>query len=381
MKKIAIVHDWFTTFAGSEQVVRQLLHLFPQAELFSLIDFLPERDRAFLNQKPIHTSFLQRMPLVQRYYRLYLPLMPLAIEQMDLSGYDLIISNCHAVSKGLISGPDQLHISYVHTPIRYAWDMQNEYLSLGNLGGLMGIPARLILHYIRTWDAIAANRPDQLIANSHFIARRIQKAYRRSAQVIHPPVDTDTFTMGHAREDFYLAASRLVPYKRMDLIVQAFQAMPDKKLVIIGDGSEAKRIRHLCGPNVTWLGYQPDDVLKDHMQRCRAFISAAKDDFGITPVEAQACGAPVIAYGAGGARETVIGLDDAHPTGLLYKDQSVAAICDAVQTFERDYSLFSPEACRHNAERFSTQRFHKEFLGIVLSAWEEFEKMQHNPDI
>ena len=374
MKKIAIVHEWFTTFAGSEKVVQQMLQVFPQADLFGLIDFLPEKDRALLNHKTIQTSFLQNMPFVKKNYRLYLPLMPLAIEQVDLSGYDLILSSSHAVAKGVISGPEQLHISYVHTPIRYAWDMQNEYLNTNRLNSVKAMAARLVLHYIRNWDALAASRPDVLITNSKFVARRIQKTYRRDAHVIYPPVDTDYFAAGNQREDFFLTASRLVPYKRIDLIAQAFREMPDKKLVIIGDGSEAPKIKALCGPNVTWLGYQPDDVLKDYMQRCRAFIFAAKEDFGIISAEAQACGAPVIAYGEGGVRETVAhGPGAAEPTGILYPEQSAASIRAAVLEFERNRDQFTSDACRKNAERFSIERFRQEFHDFVLSAWDGFE--------
>lgn len=373
MKKVAIIQEWFTTFAGSEKVLAQLLQVFPQAELFSLIDFLPAADRARLDGRSIRTSFLQGMPFVRQNYRLYLPLMPLAIEQLNLSGYDLVISNCHAVSKGVLTGPEQLHLSYIHTPIRYAWDMQEEYLATAGLKGLRGWLARLVLHYIRIWDMAAAARPDRLVANSKFIASRIQKTYRRECEVIYPPVDTDYFCMGGERDDFYLTSSRLVPYKRIDLIAQAFQDMPDRKLVIIGDGSEAAKIKQFCGPNVTWLGYQPDEVLRDHMQRCRAFIFAAREDFGIMPLEAQACGAPVIAYREGGVGETVRGLESAQPTGILFERQSAGAIREAVEGFEQNPDRFKPDVCRQNAERFSNQRFRREFYDFVLQSWNNFE--------
>lgn len=377
MQRIAIVQDWFTTYAGSERVIEQLLQIFPQAELFSLIDYLPADQRGFLGGRSVRTSFLQKMPLVKKHYRNYLPLMPLAIEQLNVSGYDLIISNCHAVSKGVLSGPEQLHISYIHTPIRYAWDMQDEYLKTGGLGGPRAAIARLILHYIRGWDSIAANRPDRLIASSHFIARRIEKTYRRSSQVIYPPVDTDYFIPpAQPRDDFYLTASRLVPYKRVALIAEAFRQMPDKKLVIIGDGPEAARVEGRCGANVTWLGAQPVEALRDAMQRCRAFVFAAREDFGITPLEAQACGTPVIAYGEGGLKETIRAAGSAEPTGILYPEQSVGAIQAAVREFEWDPGRCSSEACRRNAERFSKPRFQKEFREYVHSAWEEFRAIR-----
>lgn len=375
MKKIAIVHDWFTTFAGSEKVIEQLLQLFPQAELLSLIDFLPAKDRGFLNDVPIRTSFLQNMPLVQKHYRLYLGLMPLAIEKLNLSGYDLIISNCHAVSKGIISRAEQLHISYIHTPIRYAWDMQNEYLAVSGFKNISRLAARLLLGYIRHWDVTAARRPNVVIASSAFVAERIQKNYQRSANVIYPPVNTDYFTPGGMREDFFLAAGRQVPYKRVDLIAQAFQEMPEKKLVIIGDGSEASKIKRLCGANVTWLGYQPDHVLRDYLRRCKAFIFAAKEDFGIVPLEAQACGTPVIAYGEGGVLETLLPLGalGVQPTAIHYPRQTPAAIRAAILEFERAPERFQPAACRQNAERFSNRRFREEFGDFVRDTWDNFK--------
>jgi glycosyltransferase involved in cell wall biosynthesis len=374
VQKIAIVHDWFTTYAGSEKVVEQLLQIYPQAKLFSLVDFLPPGERGFLGGRSVQTSILQRAPLARSHFRNYLGLMPLAIEQLDLSGYELIISNCHAVSKGLLSGPGQLHISYIHSPIRYAWDMRDEYLEAGRVRGLKAIVARLILHYIRGWDAAAAKRPDCLVANSHFIAGRIRKHYRRASTVIYPPVDTDYFVPASTpREDFYLTASRLVPYKHIDLIAETFRQMPDKRLVIIGAGPEAARVRRLCGANVTWLGFQPAEVLRDYMQRCRAFVFAAREDFGITPLEAQACGAPVIAFGEGGAKETIVGPENAEPTGIFFGEQKAASIRSAVMAFEEEPARYKPGRCRNNAQRFSNGRFLKEFRDFVTSSGEEFD--------
>jgi glycosyltransferase involved in cell wall biosynthesis len=371
--RIAIVHDWLITFAGSERVIEQLLQVFPEADLFTLMDFMPEKDRGFLRGKPVRTSFLQTFPFVnKKNYRQSLPLMPLAVEQLDLSPYDIILSNCHAVSKGVITGPEQLHISYIHSPMRYAWDMQNAYLGTSGLKSLKGLAARLLLHYIRIWDSTAANRPDRIYGNSGFICRRIEKTYRRDADILYPPVDTDTFSFCAEKEDFYLAASRLVPYKRMDLIVESFATMPDRKLVVIGDGPEAYKLKSMKLPNVTWLGYQPGDVLRDYMQRARAFIFAAMEDFGITPLEAQACGTPVIAFGQGGVRETVCGPEHPKPTGVFFYEQTVDALKAAIGTFERSQMDFRPEACRENAERFSNERFRREVREIIESAWEEF---------
>ena len=320
IKKIAIVHEWFTAIGGSEKVVEQLLQVFPDADLFGLIDFLPAMDRGWLDSRPVRTSFLQRAPFINaNNYRSYLALMPLAIEQLDLSAYDLIISSCHAVSKGVITGPDQLHISYIHTPMRYAWDMQNAYLENGAMLGIKGLAARLLLHYIRIWDVGAANRPDVLIANSSFIARRIRQVYRRASTVIHPGVDTEYFTPQGPREDFYFTASRFVPYKRLDLIIEAFRGLPDKRLVIIGDGPELDRYQGRLPANISCLGTQPASVLRDHLRRCRAFIFAAREDFGILPVEAQARGAPVIAFGQGGVVDTVRAQGNSNQTGFFFQ--------------------------------------------------------------
>jgi glycosyltransferase involved in cell wall biosynthesis len=379
MKKIAIVHEWFVTYAGSEKVVEQLLCVFPDADVFALFDFMPQHERGFLQGKPVHVSFLQNFPFInKKNYRSFLPFMPLAVEQLDLSAYDIIISNCHAVSKGVITSPDQLHIGYIHSPMRYAWDLQNTYLKNSGFGMLKDIAARSLLHYVRNWDVIAANRPDILLGNSRFIKRRVEKIYRRAAGIFYPPVDTDKFIPGKMREDFYLAASRLVPYKRFDVILQAFESMPDKKLIIIGDGPESPLLKKVTAPNIQWLGYQPDDVLRDHMQRCKAFIFAAKEDFGIMPIEAQACGAPVIAFGEGGLTETVIGLGEDSPTGIFFRPQTAQALQEALHTFESNAGAFTVANSRKNAERFSNARFRREAAELVENAWSEFQKPAGN---
>lgn len=372
--KIALVHDWFITYAGSERVIEQMIQVFPDAGLFALMDFMPAPDRDILKGKPVQTSFLQTFPFTNnKNYRNFLPLMPLAVEQLDLSGYDVVITNCHAVSKGVLTSPDQLHIGYIHSPMRYAWDMQNDYLTVSGLKSLKSLLARFILHYIRIWDFAAASRPDVLYGNSGFICRRIEKIYRRKAEILYPPVNTEAFGLRTDKEDFYLTASRLVPYKRIDLIVQAFAGLPDKKLVVIGDGPEAHKLQSLNLPNVKWLGFQPNDVLRDTMQRARAFIFAAKEDFGIIPLEAQACGTPVIAFGQGGVCETVAGLERETPTGVFFHEQTVDSLRAAVLEFERNLHRFSPSACRTNAERFSNQRFRREIRQIVETSWQAFQ--------
>jgi glycosyltransferase involved in cell wall biosynthesis len=372
--KIAIVHDWLVTYAGAERVLASLINIWPEADLFSVIDFLSDQDRAQLGGKVATTTFIQRLPKAKTHYQRYLPLMPMAIEQLDLSGYDLIISSSHAVAKGVLCGPDQLHISYVHSPIRYAWDLQHQYLREANLStGMKGRVARMILHYMRMWDQRTAAGVDDFIANSHFIGARITKAYRRESTVIYPPVDTRGFTLQEQKQDYYFTASRMVPYKRMPMIVEAFAAMPDKRLVMVGDGPEMDKARAAAAhaPNIQLLGYQPFSVLQEHMRNARAFVFAAEEDFGISPVEAQACGTPVIAFGKGGVLETVCGLDHAYPTGVLYHEQSVASLIDAVQTFEANSPRITAQACRANAERFSQARFEQEmrqFVDLRLSA-------------
>ena len=306
------------------------------------------------------------MPKAKTKYRNYLPFMPLAIEQLDVSDYDIVISSSHCVAKGIITGPNQLHVSYVHSPIRYAWDLQHQYLEEAGLTkGLKGWIAKAILHYMRLWDCRTSNGVDYFIANSNFIAKRIWKCYRREATVIYPPVDVNAFELHEKKEDFYLTASRMVPYKKMDLIVEAFSKMHDKKLVVIGDGPDFKKIKSKAAENITLMGYQPFEMLKEHMQKAKAFVFAAEEDFGITPVEAQACGTPVIAYGKGGTLETILGLDKEKSTGIFFDEQTINSICNAVNIFEKNQDKFKPENCRINAERFSNEIFKKNIKKFI----------------
>ncbi|MFX3617535.1 MAG: glycosyltransferase family 4 protein [Sporolactobacillus sp.] len=372
--KIAIVHEWFVSHAGSEKVVEQILKVFPEADLFALIDFLPTDKRDFIMNKSVNTTFIQKLPFAKKKYRNYLPLMPFAIEQLDLSAYDIIISSSHAVAKGVITGPDQIHISYVHSPIRYAWDLQSQYLKEAGLNkGLKSLFVRWILHKIRIWDVRTANGVDFFLANSHFIGRRIWKVYRRKSDVIYPPVDVNNFTYQGNKSDFYLTASRMVPYKKMDIIVRAFTKMPNEKLVIIGDGPDFKKIKKIAEKfsNIELLGYQNFEVLKKYMQNAKGFVFAAEEDFGITPVEAQACGTPVIAFGKGGSVETVINIGKENPTGVLYKSQTADSIVEAIACFEKNLNSFKAKNCRKNAEQFSEERFRQEIKEYVLQKYNE----------
>lgn len=360
--KVAVVHEWLVDHSGSEKVLEQILQVFPDADLFSVVEFLPKELEYFIQHKKVTTTFVQRLPFARKYYRNYLPLMPLAIEQLDVSAYDIVISNSHAVAKGVITSSDQLHICYCHSPIRYAWDLYHQYLrEAGLTRGAKGLLAKIFLHYLRQWDLSTVNRIDYFIANSRYIARRIEKVYRRTAEVIHPPIDVEGFTLSPQKEEFFLTASRFVPYKRIDLIVRAFAAMPDKRLIVIGDGPDYDKVAAEASDNVQLLGFQSFEVLKDHMQRAIAFVFAADEDFGMIPLEAQACGTPVIAYRKGGALETVVD----GQTGLFFSEQSVEAIVEVVRSFSNTDRLASPEAIRAHAEAFSIDKFKARFKSFV----------------
>lgn len=365
--KIAIVCDWLVTVGGAEQVLKNLIECYPNADVFAVVDFMSEDARThILKNKKVKTTYIQKFPFAKTKYRNYLPFMPLAIEQLDVSAYDLIISTSHAIAKGVITGPDQLHISYVHSPMRYAWDLQHQYLKEANLEtGLKGYIAKYILHKMRKWDLRTVNGVDHFLANSQFIARRIMKTYRREAEVIYPPVDISRFKPTPKKDDFYLTASRLVPYKKIDLIVESFAQMPNKKLIVIGDGPEMQKIQSKVANNIEILGYQPDTVLNDYLQRAKAFVFAAEEDFGIIPLEAQACGTPVIAYGKGGCLETVRGIDHANPTGIFFYEQTVASICKTVNEFENCHDKFTMDNCLMNAKRFSIENFKTTFTRFV----------------
>lgn len=394
--KVALVHDLlcgysgYKGYAGSERVVEQILRLYPDADLFSLVDFLKTDERDFIRNKSVKTSFLQHNPLARlnnsRFIPYFLPLMPLAVEDFDLSAYDLVISSSHSVSKGVITGPDQLHVSYIHSPLRYAWDFQHLYLRESGLDkGVLSWAMRWILHYMRIWDHRTAGSVDCLIANSYFIARRIMKVYRRESTVVYPPVDTDSFTLQEKKEDFYLVVSRMVPYKRVDIVVDAFSRMPDKRLVVVGDGPDWKKVRAKAGSNVTFLGTQDSPSLVSLMQRAQALIFAAQEDFGITPLEAQASGTPVIAFGRGAIEETVKDLSDANPTGVFFMEQSAASIGEAIAAFERVKNQIDPKQCRKNALRFAPENFRHNFQRVIEKELDEFCKRrnlhkQHPPN-
>jgi glycosyltransferase involved in cell wall biosynthesis len=374
------VHEWLTPSAtgGSELVVQEILNVL-DADLYALIDFESANPDSYLFQRQIGTTFLQHFPFARNGVQKYLPLLPLAIEQLDLGEYDVILSSSHAVAKGVLTSPNQLHICYCHSPMRYAWDLTFDYLNGNTVGaGLPGLLTRYMLHSLRQWDVLSANRVDYFIANSHNTARRIWRCYRRSAEVIYPPVNTDRFRFEPQKQDFYLTVSRLVSYKKISLIVRAFNQL-GLPLVVIGSGSELALIRQIAQPNVQVLGWQPDAVVEHYMSQAKAFVYAAYEDFGIAPVEAQACGTPVIAYGIGGTAETVrdIRHDDEKCTGVLFDQQTEPALIAAVQQFEQSHQKFDPEVARSHALSFSTEIFQQHYLSFLERCHQEFHT--HRP--
>lgn len=356
--KSALVHDWLVGMAGGERVLEAIHELYP-SPIYTLIHDKEKLKGTPFESCDIHSSFIQRMPFAKKVFRHYLPFFPLAIEQFDLKEYPLIISSSHAVAKGVRKMPGQLHVCYCHTPMRYAWDLKEEYLS--SLGWGKQLVARPTLAYLRKWDQKSQSRVDYFIANSHYVAERIKRIYGREAVVIHPPVNTHLFQVERGQEDYFITCSRLVPYKRVDLIVEAFSKMPGHRLLVVGDGPEMKKIRSLATPNIELLGYLSDVQIRALLARARAFIFAAEEDFGIAPVEAQAAGVPVIAYGRGGSLETVI----EEETGIFFHEQTPASLCEAMERLSS--KNFNPQRIRAHAENFSKARFQHEFKTFVES--------------
>lgn len=367
----AVVHEWLSVRSGSEKVTTQILRLLHNPVVFATVDFMDPVDRQkIMGDRTPKTTFIQHLPWARRHFRYYLPLFPLAVQTHDLKPYPLVISSSHAFAHGVPKRRGQIHLCYSHTPMRYIWDMEDLYLQTHNLNqGLVKWAGKVFSSLLRWWDKRASKNPDYYIANSKFTSRRIRKFYGREAVVIYPPVDVSRFHVQPVKEDYYVTASRLVSYKRTEIIVEAFSQMPDKKLVVIGEGKDKKRLRQMAGPNITFSDHLPFDQYHQMLQKAKAFVYAGKEDFGITMVEAQACGTPVIAYGKGGAAEIV----QDGVSGLLFKQQTAAALCQAVTDFERGEHSFSPEQIRHNAERFSTERFNQEMLIFIHHCLSEAE--------
>jgi glycosyltransferase involved in cell wall biosynthesis len=370
--RVAIVHDWLYVLGGAEQVLREILKCYPNADVFTLFDLLRPEDRRKIGFERSHTSFIQNLPFLKNRHRSYLPLMPMAIEQFDLSSYDLVISSSSAVAKGVITGPDQLHVAYVHSPMRYAWDLQHTYLKeSGYETGLKSLIARTILHRMRMWDVRTTHGPNAIFTNSQFVARRVKKIYGRDARVIYPPVTLSNRDVILPVGNHFLAASRLVPYKRIEPIVRAFNQMPDLQLVVAGDGPEAARLKKIAGTNVRFAGFVPDRELRDLMTTSRALVFAAEEDFGIILVEAQSEGAPVLALGKGGARES-IAAGGLRSTGMFFEDADPQSIVDCVRSFVAREKTISRLDCRQRAAFFSAERFRSQFVAAVNEEMERF---------
>ncbi len=357
--KVAIIHDWLDTNSGAERVLKSIVGLFPRADVFVLVDFFSDEDKKKVFKKnKITSSFIQKLPYAKKHFRNYLPLFPLAIESFDLSKYDLIISSSWAFAKSVKKHKNQIHICYCHTPIRYAWDLYDEYTK--DLPFFKKIIVKLTLKYIRKFDLKTQSRVDYFIANSHFVANRIKKTYGRDSTVIYPPIDTELFQPHFKKENFYLTACRLVKYKKTKLIVEAFNKN-GKNLVVIGDGEEFETIKKIALPNIKPLGYQSNEVLLDYMQRAKAFIYMAVEDFGIVPIEAMSCGTPVIALNDGGTKESVVD----GVTGVKFETQSMESLNKSLEEFEKMH--FEPQKIRDHSLNFSQQVFEQKFSNFIKS--------------
>jgi glycosyltransferase involved in cell wall biosynthesis len=372
--RVALVHDWLDTWGGGENVLVEFLSMYPGADVYTLVDFLSPSDRAHLPGARIRTSVLQALPRAQRLFRYAAVLWPQVIERFDLSSYDLVVSDSHAVAKGARTRPGQAHVCYCHTPARFAWTMNATYAreAAGRARWTRPLVDRALARF-RAWDRATAARVDRFVANSNYIAGTIRNAWGRDADVVYPPVDVERFAATASagdrdpRRSPYVTVSRLVPYKRIDVIVDAFRELPDRTLVVVGDGPERARLSATLPPNVTLAGRLDDGATAAQVAAAAAFLIAAEEDFGIAPVEAQAAGTPVIAYGRGGALETVRGLDHARPTGLFFDEQTPAALAAAVRRFESARGRIDAADCREHARAFAPARFRAEFEGVVAA--------------
>ncbi|MCJ8145234.1 glycosyltransferase [Ancylobacter sp. A5.8] len=357
---VALVHDWCPSFRGGERVLAELMKFSGARTIFTLFQFL-EQDvlDAHFDGATFHTSIANDWPGIRRIYRGLFPICPLLIEQFDVSRFDAVISSSAAFARGVITRPDQPHLCYVHSPMRYAWDEQFSYIDQMRAGSLGRLLFRLVLHHMRMWDARTAHGPDVMVANSHYVRARIRRIYGRDAEVVFPPVEVPPEAFSAEKDDYYVTASFLAPYKRTDLVIRAFNAMPAKRLLVVGEGQQARALRTLAGPNVAFTGFLPRADYLRTVARARALVFAGCEDFGIALAEAQALGTPLIAFGRGGARDIVVPPDSGQePTGLLFGHQDEAALVAAVEAFEASRAGFLPEACRARAELFSTSRFH-----------------------
>ena len=365
---IALVHDWLLMYGGAEKVLENLLEIFPGSPVYTLLYRPQAYQHSTIAQADVRPSGLDRWPGIHKTHQLYLPAFPIAVEQLDLRGFDIVLSLSHTVAHGVLLNPNQLHINYILSPARFAWHQYQDYLEESPWArGLRSMLVKPVLHYFRLWDAAAADRVDRIAAISHWIEGAVRKAYRRDADVIYPPVDVERFTLSHDRGDTYITAARLVSNKRIDLIVRACTAL-GRKLVVVGEGPEKRRLARMAGKGVEFLGWQEDARLDALLGGARAFIHAAEDDFGIAPLEALATGCPVIALGRGAALETM----RAGETGQFFAEPTVEALMDAIRRFEEDGQVFAPDTLRAHVLPFRKERFQQEFQSYVASAWAGF---------
>ncbi len=361
--RVALVHDWCPSFRGGERVLAELSRLNHGCEVFTLFDFLPDEVKnEHFSGIPFHTSIADHLPFVERFYRSLFFACPFLIEQFDVTEFDAVISSSAAFARGVLTRPDQPHMCYVHSPMRYAWDEQFSYLQQGRMGyGPKGLLFRYFLHRMRTWDTRTAHGPDLMVANSTFVRSRIRRIYGRDAEVIFPPVEVEEVETRTEKDDYFVTASFLAPYKRTDLVITAFNAMPEKRLVVVGDGQQSKHLRALAGPNITFTGYLPREAYVKTVGSAQALVFAGCEDFGIALAEAQAWGTPLIAFGRGGATDIVQPPGkSARPTGILFGRQTADVIKDAVAWFGDNRAMFTSAACRQNALRFRPERFRRE---------------------
>jgi glycosyltransferase involved in cell wall biosynthesis len=373
LPRVALVVDWLSQFGGAESVIAEIAAVFPQAEIVALFDVMAPAERARIGVPTVGKSALQVIPDIGRRYRSLLPLMPAALLRLDVSAYDIVISSHHAVAKGIRTRKGQVHVCYCHSPTRYLWDRRDEYLQDHGIKGVSAAVVGRLLDRLQRWDRSTADAVDQFVVNSAYVADRVRRHYGRDSIIIPPPVDTGFFTpAGDHERHLYVTASRQVPYKRIDRIIEAFKSLPDRRLVVLGDGPQNARPRTLAAgaPNIELLGEVPREQVRDWFRRARAFVFAADEDFGIVPLEAQACGTPVIALGRGGALETVRGEPGEDRTGLFFADDSPATIAAAVRSFESLPVAPTSAACRANAERFTPARFRESLSAAVATAWD-----------
>lgn len=378
--KVALVHDWLTGMRGGEKCLEILCHLYPKADLYTLV-YVKNQLSDVIEGMKINTSFIQRFPMASKYYRYYLPLFPTAIEQFNLKGYDLVISTSHCVAKGILSMPDSLHVSYCFTPMRYVWDMQVDYFK-GMRSRVKKISIPFLSNYLRMWDVTSSHRVDHFMTISRHVQRRINKFYGRGATVIYPPVDCDFYQpsgSNQQKREYYLMVTAFAPYKKVDIAIEAFNRS-GKPLLIVGDGQELKALKQTAKRNIEFLGWQSNEKVRDYYQECKAFIFPGEEDFGIAPVEAQSCGKPVIAYGRGGILESVIPFPQKNPTGIFYNQPTIESLVNAVDLFERNIDQFDSNEIRKNALRFHQNNFKEQIHSFIKEKYKIFQTLGVSPE-